>query len=449
MKTVQRTMPWRSKTLTEYKPGTFDDGTSSFDPDIEAENFSGLFGPHGGDENLDYEPTESGLEEWELAEFSHDFSDTSARRFSDAADLGATQVPRGPVLDDSNFSQLVTSAFIRNREPLRVQMPWDKGVGKIIFGSKLGKVSSAPLQSKQWVKVDSPCASSDLHAFGQLVEEPKKVLVGALFEKAFSAISDRSFQQQRTELLNTAVDKWFSIIRVNLLGSAAGREIIGYGTIQEQKEGAFQTIEAIIGIRSRSTAVARANSLIKFFRWRASETDDDGKPVTESDAWTYVCHLKQSGAAATRASSFLSACRYALHVFGFGDFAEVCGSRRLRGLAELLHSGKEPIKQARVLTTSQVLQLHSMLVDPNMNKVDKAFVAYIVVALYSRCRHSDLANIDTVFLDYDEQGGYVEITTKFHKCARTASQKSQFLPILAPALGIDGKEWVSSVVEGR
>ena len=75
--------------------------------------------------------------------------------------------------------------------------------------------------------------------------------------------------------------------------------------------------------------------------------------MTEADAWAYLCHLKSVGAASTRASSFLSACRYALHIFGFGDFADVCGSRRLKGLAELLHSGKEAIKQARVLTVSQ------------------------------------------------------------------------------------------------
>ena len=55
------------------------------------------------------------------------------------------------------------------------------------------------------------------------------------------------------DLLDTAVDKWFSIIRVNLLASAAGREIIGHGSIQEQKAGAYETIEAIIGIRSRTS----------------------------------------------------------------------------------------------------------------------------------------------------------------------------------------------------
>ena len=200
-------------------------------------------------------------------------------------------------------------------------------------------------------------------------------------------------------------------------------------------------------MRSRATAVSRANALLKLFRWRASATEDDGKPVTEGDAWEYLCHLRLSGAAATSASSFLSSCRYALHIFGFGDFEAVCNSRRLKGLAELLLAGKTPIKQAKVLSVLQVLQLHSMLDDSSMNHVDRALVGYIIVALYSGCRHSDLANVHSVLLDYDDEGGFVEIRTSRHKTARTASQKSKFLPILAPAVGINGKEWVSAVID--
>ena len=170
------------------------------------------------------------------------------------------------------------------------------------------------------------------------------------------------------------------------------------GNLHEQKEGAFQTIEAIIGVRSRATAISRANALLKFFRWRASATEDDGKPVTEGDAWEYLCHLRLSGAAATSASSFLSSCRYALHIFGFSDFETVWSSRRLKGLAELLLAGKTPIKQSKVLTVLQVLQLHAMLDDSSMNHVDRALVGYMIVALYSRCRHSDLSNVQSCWI---------------------------------------------------
>ena len=65
-----------------------------------------------------------------------------------------------------------------------------------------------------------------------------------------------------------------------------------------------------------------------------------------------------------------------------------------------------------------------MLDDHNMNKVDKAFVAYLVVALYSRCRHSDLANVESVHLDFDDQGGFVEISTVPQMCKNCKSEKS-------------------------
>ena len=428
-------MPWRIKTLTEFKPSS----ASSCSREVFGQDSDEA----GLDELLGDDLNDVGFEDWELAgDFSQSCEPAVEPCSVGALELGATQIPRGPVLDDGNFSQMVTNAFICGREPLKIQMPWEKGVSKTIFSKKLGTVAPLPVQAKHWVSAELPCTGSEALRSEKMVDDPREVLVGALHEKVLSAISDKQFHEKKEDLLHAAVDKWFSIIRVNLLGSAVGREIIGHGNLYEQKE----TIEAIIGVRSRSTAVSRANALLKFFRWRASETEDDGKPVTEKDAWDYLCHLRQSGAAATAASSFLSSCRYAMHIFGFADFEAVCNSRRLSGMAELLHSGKAPIKQAKVLSVLQVLQLHSMLDDSSMNHVDRALIGYIVVALYSRCRHSDLAHVHSVVLDYDDEGGFVEIRTSCHKTARSASQKSQFLPILAPAVGVHGREWVSSVI---
>ena len=129
-------------------------------------------------------------------------------------------------------------------------------------------------------------------------------LVGAFFERALTTVSDMSFQQQRTNLLETAVEKWYCIIRVNMLASSTGRDIISCGNLDEQKRGAFETIEAVIGIRSRTTAITRANSLLKFLRWRAEGSDNDGKPFSEQEAWQYLRELRESGAAPTKGSSF-------------------------------------------------------------------------------------------------------------------------------------------------
>ena len=132
--------------------------------------------------------------------------------------------------------------------------------------------------------------------------------------------------------------------------------------------------------------------------------------------------------------------------FGFNDFANVYNSQRVKGLLEIMHAQKSQIKQAKVFTVAQVMRLHAMLADASVNHVDRALAGYVLAALYSRCRHNDLAHVDFIFVHCDEHGGFVEISTLCHKTPRTASQKFQFSPIVSPAIGVDGCEWPSLVM---
>jgi hypothetical protein len=98
---------------------------------------------------------------------------------------------------------------------------------------------------------------------------------------------------------------------------------------------------------------------------------------------------------------------------------------------------------ALVLTVNQVRFLHDKLVEQSCNHVDRAIVAYLLIALYGRCRHSDLQNVEDVVLDFGPEGGFMEVTTKAHKTARTVAQKTKLLPIVLPAVVIMGCEWIS------
>ena len=102
-----------------------------------------------------------------------------------------------------------------------------------------------------------------------------------------------------------------------------------------------------------------------------------------------------------------------------------------------MFASKSSLRQARVLTVVQVKQLHDLLVSESIDAVDRVFVAYILIALYGRCRHSDLACVDSVHHDFDDQGGFLEIKTRCHKTSRTVAQKSQLLPILVPGIGVN------------
>ena len=324
----------------------------------------------------------------------------------EALDLGASQVPRGPVLSEASFEQFLTQAYLNTRGPVTVKMLWERGVFKQIFKKPLSDLQHVFQQPRVWVSQSLDHDVEKLNELqGQADERPE--LVGGFFERALTAVSDVSFQQQRANLLETAVEKWHCVIRVNMLASSTGRAIINCGNIDEQKRAAFETIEAVIGIRSRTTAITRANSFLKFLRWRAELSDNDGKPISEQEAWLYLRELRDNGAAPTKGSSFLSACAYAYHVFGFNHLEGICNSRRLKGLADLMmHAVKAPLRQALVLTVRQVLMLHELLESSDCNVVDRAVAAYLLVALYGRCRHSDLQNIEDALLDLGPEGGY-------------------------------------------
>eukprot|EP00435_Cladocopium_sp_Y103_P049177 s2541_g14.t1 len=78
--------------------------------------------------------------------------------------------------------------------------------------------------------------------------------------------------------------------------------------------------------------------------------------------------------------------------------------------------------------------------------MDKAVVAYLLIALYGRCRHSDLQFISSVGCDYDLGGGFMLIQTCCHKTGRMAALKSRLLPIMIPARGVDGTLWVEDAM---
>lgn len=212
--------------------------------------------------------------------------------------------------------------------------------------------------------------------------------------------------------------------------------------------GARRTIEAVLGVRSRATSISRANAFLRFINWRELEQGkQDSAEVIEDDVWHYFCWLQDTMSAPTRAHGLLSAVNYMGHVFGYEEFQPVCESRRLAGLADVLYAAKAPLRQAKVLTVEEVAWLHLRLEDSATHKTDRAIVAYILMALYGRCRHSDLAHVTRVLQDFDNTSGFVEIQTRSHKTAKSAANKAVLLPIVVPAIGITGQLWVQHAID--
>ena len=105
---------------------------------------------------------------------------------------------------------------------------------------------------------------------------------------------------------------------------------------------------------------AGRTSFLAFYRWHATNSSGCTLPIVEADAWSYVQHLKESGAAPTTATSFVQSLRFCHHTLGLSGALTAADTRRIGGSAELQLALKPPARQTRPLTVTEVRRLHSV-----------------------------------------------------------------------------------------
>ena len=118
---------------------------------------------------------------------------------------------------------------------------------------------------------------------------------------------------------------------------------------------------------------------------------------------------------------------------------EILESLRVRGLASQLFANKKPWRPSDVLTVNDVEFLHRSFMDSTKSDIDRVFIGHLLHMLYAIARFSDLLAVSDLFLDSED--AFLEVNAALHKGARSLDAKSKLLPIVAPAVGINGENW--------
>ena len=202
-----------------------------------------------------------------------------------------------------------------------------------------------------------------------------------------------------------------------------------------------ESVAAAVGNRSPWTVSKRAGSLNLYLRWYLNQTSLDSESLEETSVWLYMVHLRRSGAPASRGASLLSALRFLHHVMGF-SLDSMLRSRRVGGIAEQMSVGVEWLRQAEALTLGEVRRLHSILEDRGAHSFDRALAARCLVALYGRCRNSDLSDIQWMEHEFKGAEGYLVLYLGVHKSNNATARSKKLLPVLIPAKGITGDQWL-------
>ena len=150
----------------------------------------------------------------------------------------------------------------------------------------------------------------------------------------------------------------------------------------------------------------------------------------------------------SRLKGYMQSVNFVRHVMTMPELEPLTVSARCKGacLGDLI---QERV-QASPLKVTELQKLHELLYTCEDVWV-RLFCGALLMAVYCRARWGDLMRSENVIMDYDASGKlqYLEARTGRHKTMRSQLHRHQFLPMVSPCHGIDGRDWGSAWIEVR
>ena len=207
---------------------------------------------------------------------------------------------------------------------------------------------------------------------------------------------------------------------------------------QDDLQQQLQTIVDIFYNKAPSTLMKRARSLARVTNY----FNDRGLsfPCTEPQMYTHLCEERDGGAPGSRLKGVLEAVVFSRHVLGVIEFDEIIKSRRCSGAAYV--GGNHVIRQSTPLTVKRIVRFHEVL--KNDEQIwNRLFAGLALFCIYSRARWSDAQHSEKLLDDRDMSGtlAFIEAHTTVQKTCRALHLRHQFLPLVAPAIGVTSDLW--------
>ena len=330
-----------------------------------------------------------------------------------------------------NFGHVVGASW-NSLDAETVEPVWNSGFWKCIFGN-----DNLGYNLTQQFKRPMPVQSVDDEGQGEPEKRAKPfpaVSVDApLFQSCVKSTDDIAWQEKREGQLQRALKHWLIIIetwntRVEFVMCLQGCESTNAQLIM---------LGDVFKGKAPSTLTKRANSMKLLCRM----LDNSGLifPCDEPALYNMLCELRQSGAPPSRGKGILEAIAFVRYTMGIVECDVLLKGRRCWGAA----TSDEPVqrKQSSPLTVKELEVLHNVL-EHDADVWNRMFSGTVLFMVYARSRWSDGQHAVKVFFDkVEETSHFVEVLTGHHKTMRALQHRHQFLPLIAPAIGVTSQNW--------
>ena len=164
-------------------------------------------------------------------------------------------------------------------------------------------------------------------------------------------------------------------------------------------------------------------------------------PCSEAALYGVLCEIRRQGFPASRSKGILEAIAFVRYTMGMLECDQLLKGKRCWGAA----TSDAPLqrRQASPLSVKELEKLH-MILESSTEVWDRMFSGMVLFVVYSRARWSDAQHGTSIVFDEDQgEVQFVEVVTGLHKTMRALQHRHQFLPLVAPSIGVTKQNWGS------
>ena len=313
-----------------------------------------------------------------------------------------------------------------------LKLPWEHGFWKTVFESP-----TEPNGIMDWKVAEPPlfvlCASRAEPAPAKKlrVSEPLS------WHHIVRSGAEQTWKDKREADFQVALRRWHDVLILLPCSIIVVQQLLHLKTTAER----LRMLRDVFWKKAPSTLRKRVHSFLRFTS--DLETRRIAFPGAEADFYHFLDGLRVAGAPASRIQSIIQSLLFVQHVVGVQELDSLTSSRRCLGVSGCRNTG--PKRQADPFKVTDLVALHSVLLDSSRDSWDRCMAGMILLAVYSRSRWNDLQQAESMLLDCGPDGvvAYAELKIADHKTKHSTAFRNCFLHACAPAAGVVDDGWIT------
>ncbi len=337
----------------------------------------------------------------------------------------------------SNFDSHV-SACAGSLRSQSFKLPWETGIGGMVVGHKMPKLFHAV--------GDEPSAVGRADFLRGVTHASHELACKPLLPKLPGHVRQlklMSWYVEPDDLKRRAVGMIRIMIESDLAATQIGMMIHGMAFELANEKDIQTLLSDTFAKKSPATLYKRARSFWRYFDWMKGSYSQT-LHLDEAHVYKYLCHLRDSKAAATTGQAFIESLNFFKSLLGFTTCnVDSLMSARVKGAVHSMLLTKRPLTQARPLRVNEIRALESLVLNPSC-AVLGIMAGFFLFCVYNCCRFSDAQNAEHISLDESDGLVVVHSGTRQHKTATTADKRTPLLPLVCLGSGLESAPWATA-----